>query len=178
MSYTIEGHSHRLAAWAASRAASVKGCRFKVHKGVAVLEASGFGSAFSLADLPKPALIDDEHRKWRTAVIAAAKKEKLVFTDGISAKLINCYMKVKFVCGGHHADERVSALHPPIDRLLLGNLSKIDFEGHGNQWRKFCEQGWSKFDSDTYEEVIKLIRSTLPKNEPLWKIEEYWEGYQ
>lgn len=36
--YDILEHRHRFAAWAASRAASVKGCRFSAEQGKAVLE--------------------------------------------------------------------------------------------------------------------------------------------
>jgi hypothetical protein len=108
MPYTIEDHHHRLAAWAASRGASVNGCRFKVQQGVTVLEACGFNAALSRpALLPAPANLDAKHRQWRKQVIAAAKKEGLDFTHGVAAKLINIYLKVRFVCGGHHSNDRV-----------------------------------------------------------------------
>lgn len=100
------------------------------------------------------------------------------FSHGVAAKLINTYLKVRFVCGGHHADLRTSALHPPIDRLLLGNLAKVDFGGQGAQWRRFLNQAWSTYDSDTYEQVIALIRQTLAPDAPLWIIEEHWAGHQ
>lgn len=38
MSYSIEEHKHRFAAWAAGRAATVNGCRFKVEDGKKILE--------------------------------------------------------------------------------------------------------------------------------------------
>ena len=180
MPYTIEKHHHRLAAWAASSSASASPlCRFKVHKGVAILEACGFVAAFAKpGQLPAPAALAAQHREWRAAVIEAAAEEELIFTHGIAAKLINCYLKVRFVCGGHHADAHVQALHPPIDEVLLKELAAVDFGGQAKKWRKFRQARWSKFDSATYEEVIALIRSSLPPNEPLWKIEEYWEGHQ
>lgn len=102
----------------------------------------------------------------------------MVFTHGVAAKLINCYLKVRFVCGGHHADERVQMLHPPIDEVLLKELAAMNFGGNAASWRKFRQARWSKFDSETYESVVELIRSSLPPNEPLWKIEEYWRGHQ
>ena len=130
MPYTVEEHNHRLASWAASTSASASPlCRFKVHKGGAILEACGFVAAFSNpSQLPAPAALAVQHLKWRTAVISAAAKENLIFTHGIAAKLINCYLKVRFVCGGHHADARVQALHPPIDEVLLKKLASVNFE--------------------------------------------------
>jgi len=178
--YNIEEHNHRLAAWAASTSASASPlCRFKVHKGGAILEACGFDAAFSNpSQLPAPADLADQHLKWRAEVIAAAEKENLIFTHGIAAKLINCYLKVRFVSGGHHADARVQALHPPIDEVLLKELAAVNFGSQAKKWRKFRQARWSKFDSATYEEVIALIRSSLLPNEPLWKVEEYWKGHQ
>jgi hypothetical protein len=178
--YTIEQHKHRLAAWAAARAASSsKLCRFKVHIGVAILEVAGFSASFSSPEkLPACEKLDLKHRKWRNAVVAAAQNDGLIFSHGIAAKLINCYLKVRFVCGGFHEDERVKALHPPIDEVLLKELADQDVGGHAKVWKAFRNQRWSKFDSDTYEEVIALIRESLLPDERLWKVEEYWKGHQ
>ena len=179
MPYTIEEHQHRFAAWAASRAASVKGYRFTVKRGVAILEACGFNPAFSsVAHLPTPAAIDETHRQWRKCVIAAAAAQDLTFSHGVAAKLINVYLKARFVCAGRHEHERVKCLHPPIDRELLGGLADADFGTERQRWRDYQIEGWSNFQSVTYQEVIDLIRETLPAGEPLWKIEEYWKGHQ
>jgi|LakMenEpi03Aug12_release.lakeMendotaPanAssembly.Ray.scaffolds.fasta_scaffold35853_11 hypothetical protein len=43
MKYTIHNQCHNFSAWAASRAASVIGCRFAVKQGKALLESIGFG---------------------------------------------------------------------------------------------------------------------------------------
>src|SRR6266478_2661984 len=85
MPYTIEEHQHRLAAWAASRAASVKGCRFNVRQGLTILEACRFNPGLSiLKHLPHPSEIDRTHKKWRDAIIKAAKKQKKKFTHGVA----------------------------------------------------------------------------------------------
>jgi hypothetical protein len=179
MSYTIKDHQHRLAAWAASRAASVKGCRFKVKKGIKILEANGFNAALSSPDkLPAPASVDETHKRWRKTIIKAAKRRGLNFTHGVAAKLINCYLKVRFVCAGQHEHERVKCLHPPIDNVILDELVTQDYGGFKKQWRQFRKIQWSKFDSAAYQSVIDHIRKSLPENEPLWKIEEFWKGYQ
>ena len=178
MPYTIEEHQHRFAAWAASRAASVKGYRFTVKRGVAILEACGFNPAFSsVAHLPTPAAIDETHRQWRKCVIAAAAAQDLTFSHGVAAKLINVYLKARFVCAGRHEHERVKCLHPPIDSELLKGLAKENVRGFARQWRKFNQARWSKFDSGQYQTVIDLVRVCLP-GQPLWKIEEYWKGHQ
>jgi len=180
MNYTIEVHKHRLAAWdAASSARASPLCRFTVAKGVAILETSGFDVALASPDqLPSRADIDTKHLVWRSKVIDVARTEGLNFTHGIAAKLINCYLKSRFVCGGHHAHVRVESLHPPIDALLLKGLAAINFKEHAKQWQKFQLARWSKFDSETYQAVIDLIRHSLKPDVALWKIEEYWGGHQ
>ena len=179
MAYTIEEHQHRLAAWDAARSASVIGCRFKVSEGLSILEACGFDAKFSSAEkLPAPDNIDRVHRKWRAAIIAASDRRGFTFTHGVAAKLINCYLKARFVCAGLHEHERVKCLHLPIDAVLLNELAKENVGGFKTRWRQFHDARWSKFDSAKYESVIEHIRKALAPGEPLWKIEQYWRGYQ
>jgi hypothetical protein len=177
--YGIEKHKHLFAAWAASRAASVKGCRFSVEQGRAILEGIGFRKGFSNPDhLPAPENFNSKHRQWRERAIKKAKKlHKLKLKHGVAAKLINCYLKSRFVCGGHHDHPRVHNLHPPIDALLLEALKEGNVGKCAEHWKKACKKRWSKFDSENYEEVIAQTRSCLPKK-PLWVIEEYWRGNQ
>jgi hypothetical protein len=177
--YTIEKHKHISAAWGAATAARASNlCRFPVYIGRQILEESGFTAQFKVSDLPLPEELDEQHAKWRCTVIERAAKQALTFTHGIAAKLINCYLKDRFVCGGDHDHDRVRCLHPPIDALLLLALAKKNFGLQAQAWRKFHEKRWSKFDSGTYQDVIDLIRATLPAGEPMWKIEEYWNGHQ
>ncbi len=178
LTYGIELHQHRFAAWAASRAASVNKCRFSVEQGRAILEESGFIATFCRPEqLPEPHAVDKEHSKWRADVIRAARAERLPFTHGVAAKLVNIYLKSRFVCGGHHTHERVQNLHPPIDSVLLESLAALDVGGNAKEWKQAAKRRWSKFRSEDYEQVIELIRQSL-KGDPLWKIEEHWRGNQ
>ncbi len=175
--YGIEQHSHRFAAWAASRAASVKGCRFKVEIGQSILEKCGFDDSFVHKQLPTPDDIDEQHKKWRDQMLRHSSDEGISFTHGVAAKLINCYLKSRFVCGGFDTVPSVAALHPPIDKVLLETLSAVDFGKQKATWRKYSKLGWSKFNSNDYEHVISLIKTHLGER-PLWMIEEYWVGHQ
>lgn len=178
MSYTIDVHKHRFAAWAAGSAASVKGCRFPVEKGKALLEAAGFQQLLaSPENLPLPHETDIIHRGWRDKIIKAAQKHELTFTHGVAVKLINLYLKAGFVCGGYHNHERVRSLHPPIDSLLLDELSAQNVGGLRRVWKDAIRIRWSKFDSKQYEIVIQNICAAMPNN-ALWEVEQYWRGYQ
>jgi hypothetical protein len=97
-------------------------------------------------------------------------------SDGIAAKLLNVYLKAAFVCGGEHDQPRVKVIHPPIDRVLLIGLAGSPEMKSKTDWKRF--HPWTDLDSERYQDLIGCIRAALPEGEPLWKIEEYWPGYQ
>lgn len=179
MPYTIAEHQHRSAAWdAATSARASKLCRFTVSDGIRILERTGFNAALASPEqLPAPETLDREHLRWREAMITEARELGLIFTHGIAAKLINSYLKVRFVCANHHGHERVKGLHPPIDRILLETLGRQNVGGYQKEWSRFGQAAWSKFDSATYQGVIDLMRGSLPLGVPLWMIEEHWIGH-
>lgn len=119
MPYDINQHNHRFAAWSAARAASVKEARFDVKTGRRALEDVGLEVALCAPQqLPHHTAVDEWHREKRGAVITAFARVGIGCTHGVAAKLINVYLKARFVCGGHAAHPSVDALHPPIDELL------------------------------------------------------------
>lgn len=177
--YSIEEHRHRFAAWAASRAASVKECRFKVEQGKEIIESSGVMEiGKSINNLPIPEEFDEKHREWRNSVIQVAQKAQLTLTHGVAAKLINIYFKSIFVCGGQHADPRIKAIHPPIDSLLLKALYTNNVGGLRDDWQDAHKIKWSKLSSNQYERLINYIKLVIPDDIGLWSIEEHWQGYQ
>ena len=177
--YTIEQHKHRYAAWAASRAASTKTCRFEVQIGKEIIEETCLDALLSSPNkLPTPENTDVEHKLWREKAILAAEKRGLVgFGHGVAAKLINVYLKGAFVCAGHESHPNVAALHPPIDSLLLDELYFNNVGGLKSEWALARKLRWSKFSSPQYEAVIESIRKAMP-DKPLWQVESYWRGYQ
>jgi len=179
MPYTINEHIHRFSAWAASRAASVKGCRFDVETGKALIEAVGLHHFVNKPDqLPSPVQIDQFHEHWRHHMIREAAARRLSFTHGVAAKLINMYFKSALVCAGHHTNQKVMALHPPIDNVLLDSLIKNDVGELAKQWRSYKNIKWSKFNDRDYGTIIALIRSVINDSSGMWGIEQYWRGYQ
>lgn len=178
MSYCIDQHAHTYAAWAASRGASVVNCRFKVEEGRDLLESCGFVSSLSSPEqLPEPELIDHRHQRWRNKLIKNAQRIGIEMTHGVAAKLVNLYLKSRFVCGGHHNHPHVACLHPPIDSVMLTALAKANAGGFEEGWKRLQKQRWSKLHSHQYQTAINLIRSCMG-NKPIWKIEEYWQGNQ
>ena len=109
--------------------------------------------------------------------MSQATCHNLTFTHGVAAKLINCYLKSRLVCGGYHTDTRVKSLHPPIDDVMLKTLAMLDIGGYRKEWQCARTVRWSKLDSGGYERLIRLIRLCL-KDKPLWMVEQYWQGHQ
>ena len=114
--------------------------------------------------------MDGVHLAWRKAIIREAKKHGLEFTHGISAKLINLYLKAKFTCGGHADHPHVAALHPPIDSLLLNAFNR------NRSPKDRLPVRWSTFDSRSYLRAITALREAR-KSEPLWTAESLWQGH-
>jgi hypothetical protein len=177
--YSLSEHMHRFGAWAASRAASVVGCRFSVQQGKQLLEGTGLlRMALTPDALPEPESFTEEHRGWRSCMIELAASEGLVLTHGVSAKLINVYLKATVLAMGQADHPKLAALHPPIDALLLDSLRRANFGGEADLWRDAAHMRWSKFNSDQYEAVVEGIRRGLPDGTGLWRVEEHWRGYQ
>lgn len=176
--YNIAEHSHRFAAWAASRAASVKGSRFTVKVGQQILQESGFSHELATPnELPDARDFDVAHRQWRQTVIEIAKNHEMVFSHGVAAKLINVYLKSRFTCAGCHDHPKVLGIHPPIDAVLLDELRKQNVGDAAKFWKKYHSLRWSKWSSDDYESVISELRTHFEVT-PLWQAEQYWSGYQ
>lgn len=61
--YTVAEHQHRLAAWVAGHASSVKECRFTVQQAKGFLQTAGFVAQFTTPTaLRAPADMDRTHR--------------------------------------------------------------------------------------------------------------------
>lgn len=194
MTYSLIEHRHRFAAWAAGRAAGTKGCRFAVEEGRGLIEGTDIPSyAADQQSAPEsPEDFDARHRLWREQMVTQAKSRGIggaagCFTHGVAAKLINVYLKSTIVCYATHLPQegptRANIIHPPIDRLLLLSLSQHSKLTEPSKklsechWRRYAVLGWSKFNSEDYEDVINEIRR-FSNGKPLWTIEEYWIGHQ
>lgn len=190
--YTFSEHRHRLAAWGAASGASASPCcRFPVRQGVRLIEDCGLKeiAVGGWDALPNPEDFDNCHGQWRNALVECAAQllgERYGdhFSHGVAAKLINGYFKTIFVCGmtddlnnlNDEQSQKLNAIHPPIDRLLLAELATHNVGGKRNFWRQHRDIGWSNFSSDQYQAVIEGVRTCT--GGALWRIEEHWVGHQ
>lgn len=176
--YTFENHKHRFAVWCGATAGSrSKLCRFSVSKGKKILEQAGISPQGELEQLSHMSSSDFD--KWHKQIcIRMIDKAKDIglneFTYGVSAKVLNCYLKAYF----NNSDSILNHLHPPIDRILLKKLADKNIGGFQLEWKKFMSIGWSKFEESDYCECIDLIKKFLQPNFSPWKIEYFWPGHQ
>ena len=60
---------------------------------------------------------------------------------------------------------------------MLRTLARLDIGGNRREGQRARAARWSKLDSKGYERLIQLIRLCL-RGEPLWMVEQYWQGHQ
>lgn len=208
--YEIKHHKHILAVWAAGTAAnnSTK-FRFSVEFGKKLLllgsnincENGFIEHIEEVRSLTTQESFDAWHHSTISAMIDSEKVEQLVieqniasgknlnsenYSYGIAAKLLNVYLKVYFL-GEFSKKAFADYIHPPIDRLLLEQLQKLDrkrfsfimedFKGH-----KLTNgiPAWTQLTFNQYEDIIRRVKSHIEEQNVigLWKIEYAWKGHQ
>lgn len=194
MEYHPAEHRFRFAAWAAATAArsSRRVCTFPVSAGAELLRKSELRwLALGPHWLPRTREeFDRAHSRWCEEILRLGKDRiSEAFTYGISAKLVNCYLKALFLQtmagppfdpfgNSHQPDLDVSTtfLHPPIDRLLMVEAAKRADSSVKKSWKKLVKIGWSNFSHDEYIQAMSLIREMV--GEDVAQIEACWMGYQ
>lgn len=194
MEYHPAEHRFRFAAWAASTAArsSRRVCTFPVSAGAQLLQISDL-KWLSLGShwLPRSRdSFDKAHQRWCEEILRLGQSEISVsFTYGISAKLVNCYLKALFLQTmvglpfapyteryGTEWDASTRFLHPPIDRVLMEEAARISDTATKRRWKHLFRIGWSKFTHDDYADAIRLCREMV--GEDVAQIEACWSGFQ
>lgn len=183
MSYNINEHKHRLAYWATARAAQRRTNVGSVSNVRQLIEYIGLERLINLPDkLPIPEQIDKTHEEWRNKIVKFSAEKLLCnnsegISHGTAAKIINVYLKIIFVCAGYEEHANVKALHPPIDRVLLKNLFKEkDYKRIFSKYNIAILPNWTSLSSKAYQDIINALREIqCSHNEPLWKIEKYWQ---
>lgn len=85
---------------------------------------------------------------------------------GISAKIINIYIKTAEVLPSKGTSQISFYTHPPIDSILLKGVNKIS--------NNKMAVNWSSFVKEDYLYVINTLRDMIKEN-PFCTIEYYWK---
>jgi hypothetical protein len=172
MTYTHFQHRHKFAVWCAARAVQRKFAKTPYLK--AALEKSGVvefikdnkGENISQQDF------DRFHEGWCEAIIQSWQKNKIKGVSyGRAAKLLAVYIKSMVVVQNNQS-KLSDVAHPPIDRMILHNMSKDRRIQHPNRtdWKKI---NWTQLNKPEYKNLINDFRQVFG-GQPLWVIEKYW----
>jgi hypothetical protein len=174
MPYNLFEHRHRFSLWAAARATqrgftSVENLRDAI-------ENSGIVSFLRNRDTESTDALtfEDLHKIWCRSIVDFLKNRGIAkATYGRAAKLVAVYLKSMVIIGPSANSSLASVAHPPIDRILLKNISRSpEIENpHQTRWRFI---NWTELDEESYYNLISELRGCLRVNEPFWKIERFW----
>ena len=175
MSYDIFEHKHRFSVWAAARAAQVRsGAKVKDLR--EALENCGIveflnDSASMQVDQEQ---FDVLHRGWCVNIIDfLTKKGGTKATFGRAAKLVAVYLKSMVVIGGDPDCGLAQVVHPPIDSIMLQNLSR-SAEVRSPHKQKWESVRWTQLSEEEYYQLVSELFVCVEPGMPLWRLEKYW----
>lgn len=176
MAYNHFTHRHNFAVWAAARAAQRRFASASVTRLKAALEVCGVVEFLRRDDAlqTNSATFDRLHRAWCERIRGHLTRDGVnLATHGRAAKLIAVYLKAMVVIGPDTESQLARVSHPPIDRILLKNLSRASEinSPHKKSWAKLS---WTQLDAEAYDALIKQLRECLGENQPMWHLEKYW----
>ena len=175
--YDIDEHRHRFSVWAAARAAqrgfrrATVGTLREALEACGVVEFLGSVDAEAIDDAEQFA---DLHRRWCRSIVASLQEKGVANpTFGLAAQLIGVYLKSVVVLGARSATALASLAHPPVDGILLSNISSSSqiTSGHKKAWAKVK---WTQLDEERYYQLITQFRDCLAVREPFWMLERFW----
>lgn len=162
--YTFKTHKHNYAIWTAARA--VQRNFTNTTKIKQAIEASNLREYAEIDLSLNPIDFDSFHKKCSKQLIQ--KFEDLGIPNvsyGRVAKIIAIYLKTSVIMLGKN-DEKSISIHPPIDRILLTNISKI------KALKGLKEVNWTQLDENEYWNLIQQIKQHFEKFD--WTLEEFW----
>lgn len=172
MTYSHFQHRHNFAVWCAARAVQRGFTKSVILK--EAIEASGIVEFVkgSIEKATSQREYDERHQRWCEGILKFWEKNKVPGSSyGRAAKLLAIYLKSMIVVR-EDSNDLLTIIHPPIDRIVLQNISKDDSIVHPNKkyWKYI---NWTQLDGPTYRQLISDFRQVLGE-QPFWFIEKYW----
>lgn len=165
--YNQDEHSHRFACWTAATAVRRGNKNWNNAKIKEVIEKSKLRYILFLKQKINYSLYSKTHEAICNMIINEFG-EKYFCSFGQAAKIVAIYLKTTLMGNQDHPLSKI--MHPPIDSVLLKNLSKVSEE-----FKDFQNKTWTAFDVREYNEVLNKIRVWSDNNQTdLWEVEKYW----
>ena len=164
--YYIEEHVHRYAVWTAARA--VQRSFAKTEKIKNAIEKSGLREAVKSSAWTDENTFDSFHEVCANKIMEAFKNENIPDVSyGRAAKIIAIYLKTTVIVASSGADKRCEFIHPPVDRILLSGLCKLD------GLRNINKDPWTQLSQEKYWGIVNMVRKSNRAFN--WKLEYYWD---
>lgn len=167
--YTIQEHMHRFALWISARAAQRGVLNFTILNLNNVFELINFRPRIqnAIQNLQNENNFRAFHSEICNELMTNANP-MFTLTYGRAAKIVAMYLKTVFI-NQHTYENAISQLiHPPIDSILLKNLSEANIN-----LGDIRNLNWTQFSEKEYWDLIaRLENAGLPLN---WTLEEFWD---
>jgi hypothetical protein len=172
MTYSHFQHKHNFATWCAARAVQRGFAKSPILK--ESLEVSGvveFVKNNKARGLSQQEF-DHNHENWCQTIMEFWEENGVRGASyGRAAKLLAVYLKSMIVVQDNRND-LADIVHPPIDRIILQNISKNKDINHPHK-RYWKYINWTQLDEPGYKQLIADFRHVY-EGKPFWLIEEYW----
>jgi hypothetical protein len=172
MNYTFTDHLHNYAVWTAARAVLRNFTDTKNIK--SAIEKTDLKGLIDTKEDFTVDRFDRFHRETANQIINHLKSidEKLEnkATYGRAAKIIAIYIKTIIVVRDSGLSNLAKIAHPPIDRILLTNASRV-YKDFG-----LNKINWTQLSENKYFELIENLRTI--EFDSFWELEQYWSPAQ
>ncbi len=167
MAYNFNEHKHNYAVWTAARAVQRNfTTTLKIKKAIEVSDLRKFSedeTNYTVEDF------DIFHKECANQIINAFKKNGLEEVSyGRAAKIISIYLKTSVILNSKGENGKSEIIHPPIDSILLNNISK-EFP----ELKELQSIRWTKLDEPKYWELVSKLKTFFVDFN--WKLEEFWK---
>lgn len=166
--YSFNEHLHNYSVWTSARAVQ-RG--FTTTKNIKeAIENTELQQFAELRKCNNSDEFDMFHKKTAINLINNLKEKGIETTYGRAAKIIAIYLKTCIVIRDSGISEFSKIIHPPIDNILLTNLS--------NEYKHLdiINIRWTQLNEIKYFELIAKLRSL--QYEYFWEIEKFWTPIQ
>ncbi len=165
MIFDFNEHKHRFAVWTAARSVQRS---FTNNKNIK--EAINFTSIKSFSEsneIISSDQFDELQKEWCKAIIKSLEEKNISCSYGRASKIIAIYLKTSVILLNHGQGNKSQVIHPPIDRILLTNLSN-----NYHDLKSFNQKGWTNFEENDYWNLIENLKKKFGSFD--WRLEEYW----
>lgn len=163
--YSFEQHVHNYAIWTAARAVQRN---FTTTANIArAIEQTTMRAFATSNDISTEEQYATLHESWaETLILAFLRMGAPNCSYGRAAKIISIYLKTSVVLCTRASCRASGLIHPPIDYILLKQLSLQ------SDLRDLAQIKWTQLSKMDYWNLVERLKAHFGTFD--WRLEEYW----